>query len=537
MFSVAVASLFLGGFLVGTITATRDWKEVIAVAERAYEYQKLERTQDRVNSLERHVGVIGSNWPCLWGSEATGRLTGPNGAELTSWKYTCGLTRLSTSCVVYTFGSNGNYGFESGVLKSNPLCEIHIFDQSPDDSSNFGSWFPNSTAKVVHHMRRHQSGFNIAEVAAKMKELNHQHVDILAFKTRILEFQHPNSASSWPSVGQFVVEIAMEGRYENKLMDVVKKVESCDYRLFHKQLHGYNGPRNPEFAAFSFIHRSWHPSYRLYSPNLPDVNTFTKEIKALIDIAEFTYENQKLERHDNKVRGMNLALSSFNPNWPCFGTEGVTGSLETWLLKWNTYKDGWKFTCGLTNIADPSQEPKPKETSECVVYSLGSAGNMAFEQDVLRRRPNCKIYIFDKDSFGMDQWFQPEEIRDSVVFTRAFISNVSDPNADPPLRTVQSIMDEYGHKYIDVLKMDIEGAEFDILTAPLPKMGQLQVEVHFSGVDSSRHVDIYTRLFNNLEAHGLRLFHKEINARYDLNCIELAFVHKDWTPDGVIDTL
>jgi hypothetical protein len=519
------------------LASTRDWKDVVALANHAYEYQKLERHQDRVSSLDRYVGVVGSNWPCLWGSEATGRLVGPSGLELTSWKYTCGLPRLKSACIIYTFGSNGNYGFESGVIKSNPLCEIHIFDQLQTSGNDLQAWFPNATSKVVHHVRDHQLGFNMGEVKAKMQELNHQHVDVLAFKTNIHQFTVPEKPEDWASVGQFLVEVTVEPRYTDKIVSVVEKIERGDYRLFHKQLHGYSGPKRPDYVAFSFIRRLWHPDCKLYSPKLPDISTFTVELKGHIDIAEFTYQNQEMERHDNKMLDMNYALSSFNPNWPCFGTEGITGSLETWQKKWDIYKDGWKFTCGLTDLSSTMTEPDPKQTKECIVYSLGSAGNMAFEQDVLRRRPNCKIYIFDKDNFGMDQWFSTSEIQNSVIFTRAFISHANAANVDPPQRTIQSIMEQYGHTYIDVLKMDIEGAEFDILTAPLPGMGQLQVEVHFSDIPPSSHLDIYSKLFSNLELHGLRLFHKEINARYDLNCIELAFVHKNWTPDGILDSV
>eukprot|EP01036_Dinobryon_divergens_P011541 gene11541-15534_t len=80
--------------------------------------------------------------------------------------------------------------------------------------------------------------------------------------------------------------------------------------------------------------------------------------------------------------------------------------------------------------------------------------------------------------------------------------------------------------------MDIEGAEWDILVSPLPSIGQLLVELHLSdgplkGLSSDRHMKEVTRVFDNIERHGLRLFHKEVNARWDMTCIEFAFIQEN----------
>jgi hypothetical protein len=96
-------------------------------------------------------------------------------------------------------------------------------------------------------------------------------------------------------------------------------------------------------------------------------------------------------------------------------------------------------------------------------------------------------------------------------------------------------MAELGHTHIDILKMDIEGAEWDVLTddsKPLPSIGQLLVEVHEQREKTvAQRVSSLTALFNNLEANGLRLFHQQINARYDIHCIEYAFIQQLWRPD------
>jgi hypothetical protein len=47
-------------------------------------------------------------------------------------------------------------------------------------------------------------------------------------------------------------------------------------------------------------------------------------------------------------------------------------TLEPNIIAYKTYKS--KYVCGLSHITDP-----------CVVYSLGSSGNMAFEKELLTK--------------------------------------------------------------------------------------------------------------------------------------------------------
>ncbi len=73
-----------------------------------------------------------------------------------------------------------------------------------------------------------------------------------------------------------------------------------------------------------------------------------------------------------------------------------------------------------------------------------------------------------------------------------------------------------GHTFIDVLKIDIEGGEFDALTpfiatyaeGVLP-VGQLQLEIHAN--DGRERFDYFIRWWTTLEAAGLRPFWTEPN--------------------------
>jgi Methyltransferase FkbM domain len=74
-----------------------------------------------------------------------------------------------------------------------------------------------------------------------------------------------------------------------------------------------------------------------------------------------------------------------------------------------------------------------------------------------------------------------------------------------------------GHTFIDVLKIDVEGAEFDALSAFLKAfadadvlpIGQLQLEIHASA--NRANFEYFNRWWTALEAAGLRPFYSDPN--------------------------
>jgi hypothetical protein len=76
-----------------------------------------------------------------------------------------------------------------------------------------------------------------------------------------------------------------------------------------------------------------------------------------------------------------------------------------------------------------------------------------------------------------------------------------------------------GHTFIDILKIDIEGGEFDALTSfvathaqGLLPVGQLQLEVHAR--EGHERFDYFVKWWASLEAAGLRPFWTEANMVY-----------------------
>ena len=96
-----------------------------------------------------------------------------------------------------------------------------------------------------------------------------------------------------------------------------------------------------------------------------------------------------------------------------------------------------------------------------------------------------------------------------------------------PMMTLPSIIKMLGHtgRVIDILKIDIEGEEYDLLKpsvfGSLKQLGvtirQLLIEVH--------HSEGVRKLFHTLKQENFLIFHKEANTMADGNCTEYSFIN------------
>lgn len=88
-------------------------------------------------------------------------------------------------------------------------------------------------------------------------------------------------------------------------------------------------------------------------------------------------------------------------------------------------------------------------------------------------------------------------------------------------KTLPTIMKENGHTWIDVLKMDIEGNEFQVMDnlmdayeGKILPFSQIQVEFHLASPDMGMDVAGFARFkkwFERLEKFQLRPFWSELN--------------------------
>ena len=137
--------------------------------------------------------------------------------------------------------------------------------------------------------------------------------------------------------------------------------------------------------------------------------------------------------------------------------------------------------CGIEAIA--------AQKAPCVVYSFGVNHDSSFEAGLLQRAPNCEVWGYD---FSVTM-FGPEIQSNPVLSAKAHFAPYrvgahENPHLVPPEFTIAALMARNGHEFVDVLKVDVEGSEFDALAAflkpyigpnapPLP-IGQLEIEIH-----------------------------------------------------------
>jgi FkbM family methyltransferase len=138
-------------------------------------------------------------------------------------------------------------------------------------------------------------------------------------------------------------------------------------------------------------------------------------------------------------------------------------------------------------------------TKESIVYSFGVGYDISWDLELIRRY-GCRVYAFDP-TYSSAEWLKKQILPPEFVFEQVGISTydgdetfylpLKEGKGDfstvkkgsrstrLPVKTLQTLMKERGHKQIDVLKMDIEGAEFAVLpTIAALNIRQLLVEIH-----------------------------------------------------------
>ena len=149
--------------------------------------------------------------------------------------------------------------------------------------------------------------------------------------------------------------------------------------------------------------------------------------------------------------------------------------------------------------------------SNSVVYSFGIGVDISFDTEIINKH-GCTVYGFDPTPKSI-KWIESSKRPDKFHFLPYGISNKtgsatfylpvnenhvsgslaetevvsSSKKVEVPMKSFNDIIKELKHEKIDVLKMDIEGAEYDVLPDIMKQnisINQIQVEFHhrlFSG--------------------------------------------------------
>lgn len=174
-------------------------------------------------------------------------------------------------------------------------------------------------------------------------------------------------------------------------------------------------------------------------------------------------------------------------------------------------------------------------TKESVVYSFGIGKDISFDRKIMANH-HCKVYGFDptpksidyiaslpkQDLFlfyefgisketGLVKFFLPKNKR-AVSASLNLSEFVDEQNyIDVEMKSLEDITKELGHTHIDVLKMDIEGTEYEVLESLVNAnitIDQLLIEFHdrfYPGEIKSK------RMTEFLNKNGFEIFAASLN--------------------------
>jgi len=269
----------------------------------------------------------------------------------------------------------------------------------------------------------------------------------------------------------------------------------------------------------------------------------TLNLVGLVYLVSLTVSNTDTDRerfYQDAIRARNLKVAEtktvlkfqktpdiwylYEPLWTCPDIEMV-----------GNFHDGVKWVCGIRRMR-----------KGCNVYSFGSNGDDQFERDILKKT-RCEVFTFDPTLSLEKERMLSTNIRKNfhAVGLASYDGVMEIKGSERKVLSLKTIMKSLNHMHIDILKVDIEGAEYDVLEglnlSGFPEIGQILVEVHAfkylqelnkSGITEEVPSKLrlkLDRLFQVLETAGFRLFHKEINVlwsrpQYSNMGVEYAFL-------------
>jgi FkbM family methyltransferase len=174
-------------------------------------------------------------------------------------------------------------------------------------------------------------------------------------------------------------------------------------------------------------------------------------------------------------------------------------------------------------------------TAKSIIYSVGVGNDISFEVSLIRSFRLQALFAFDPtptaiswlsgqhtpDEFKLSRYaiadhdgtakFFPHDNPDFVAHSLIPREATASQAVEVPLRTLPTVMRELGHDHIDLLKMDIEGAEYGVIENLLSEkvdIRQLLVEFHHH----DRHTDGMSaertkEAVRKLNRVGFRIFH------------------------------
>lgn len=284
---------------------------------------------------------------------------------------------------------------------------------------------------------------------------------------------------------------------------------------------------------FLLLDKTFSPSYGLPTykhPSQPSFHSPDPHLNERLAHAEKLWQKAVVDRHKIADR------MGYSRKFP----DGYMNPYNVWdfarpsffcphdLERIGSLGDGGKVVCGMTRYERESPGPSSNSNpaSELIVYSFGVSRDSSFEAMILQRT-NARIWGYD---YSVGSWAKEitEHQLSRAYFNKIGLGKETDLERSPPMSTIQDLMKENGHTFIDLVKMDIEGAEFDVLTSLIDSItmeggygnisapfGQLLIEIHFMkeppGFTIPQNLDAWMKWWSSLENMGLRPVNNEDN--------------------------
>lgn len=177
-------------------------------------------------------------------------------------------------------------------------------------------------------------------------------------------------------------------------------------------------------------------------------------------------------------------------------------------------------------------------SASSIVYSFGIGADASFDRAIMERYqsslfafdptpqsiawvnaqewpPQFTFYPYGIAAIDGEAYFYPPENAAYISHSLLPLGQKVSSAISAPMRRLGTIAQTLGHTHIDVLKMDIEGAEYDVITdtlnTPWLTIGQILIEFHhhFSQLSAN---DTY-RAVEQLTSAGYALFYVAPNGR------------------------
>lgn len=225
-------------------------------------YEDSQRKKDNRTEPYGHIlTTINPTFPCIRGVVPVG-LDTPESIN-DGHKFACGVSYISSSPIVYSFGSDKRSDFEVAFYNMRNDSRIHIFEMKKELMSKVP---PNYSHSIfTHHTTL---GYNSKETKMDsnigptmslteiMKKLKHSYIDVLKMDIESVEFDFiKEEGHILKNVGQFLVEIHVG--HTKDAMHFVELIESQGLRLFYKELNVWAPGIKLNFAELAFIQAWW----------------------------------------------------------------------------------------------------------------------------------------------------------------------------------------------------------------------------------------------------------------------------------------